>query len=129
MALTYFYADLFGVVLLILSLTLLGNRRMMLEIIREILATRAIMFVVAVLTLFIGLVVVLTHNVWNAGTLPAVVTAIGWLFVIRSVLLLFLPHITLEKIARVITFEQIYYSVGILAFVVGLYLTYNGFFY
>jgi vacuolar-type H+-ATPase subunit I/STV1 len=128
MALTYFYADVFGVLLLILSLALLANRHTMLEVIREVLALRAVMFILAVLTLFIGLVVVLTHNIWNAGPLAAVVSAIGWLFIIRSVLLLFLPHITLQKIARVMTFEQIYYAGGILAFVVGLYLTYNGFF-
>jgi hypothetical protein len=39
-----------------------------------------------------GLAIVLGHQVWSGGVLPVLVTAIGWVVLIRGTILLFLSQ-------------------------------------
>lgn len=129
MALTYFYAEWFGLLISVIALAMLANRRTMLEAIREMIGAgnRAVLFLAAILTLLLGLLLVLTHNIWTGNALTIVVTLLGWAFILRAVLLLFLPHSTLEKLFGWIRLEQVYYVVGILALVLGVWMSWAGF--
>ena len=127
MALTHFYAELLGVVIGLIALAMLANRRSMLEAIRELLADRAVLLLAAIVTLIVGLVVVLTHNVWSGSVLDILVTLLGWAMILRAVLLLFLPHASLQKLVSWVRLEQLYYVFGLVALLIGIYLAYYGF--
>lgn len=127
MALTYFYAEWLGLLMGLVSLAALTNRGMMMQIFHEVLDSRAMMFIIAFVSLIFGLLLVLTHNIWNAGPVALFVTLVGWALVLRSVLIFFLPHGTMRKIFRAFTFEQTYYVVFALVFVLGAYLAWSGF--
>ena len=127
MPLTYFYAQLFGSVILIIALAMLLNRRATLTMAHELIDNRPLLFIIGIMSLFLGVVVILTHNIWTGGGLAMLVTLIGWLLLLRGVLILFLPHGSLRSLFNSFKFEQIYYLVTSLALILGICLTYYGF--
>jgi hypothetical protein len=127
MALTYFYAELLGIMMTVIALAMLANRGAMMVTIREMLDSRAVLFVIGIVGLFIGLLLVLTHNIWNGGAVATFVTLTGWALVVRSIIIFFLPHGTIRKIFKMVTFEQTYYTVFVLVLILGIYLAWSGF--
>ena len=127
MPLTYFYAELFGLVILITALAMLVNRRATITMVHELLENRALLYLAGIASLFLGVIVVLTHNVWNGGALAVLVTLVGWGLLLRAALILFLPHGSLRSLFNSFRFEQIYYLVTLVALLIGVYLTYYGF--
>ena len=97
------------------------------EIVRDLMDNRAVLFLFALISLLLGLMVVLTHNLWTGPMLVIIITLIGWAMILRGVMLLFLPHGTIRKIFSAISYEKNYYLIGIVSVIVGAYLTYSGF--
>ena len=86
--LTIFLGRLIGLSLLIISLAMLIQREAFVEAVGELIHHRPTMLVLGMLTLIAGLAMVLGHNVWSGGALPIMVTIVGWITLIRSVVLL-----------------------------------------
>jgi len=74
-----------------------------------------------------GLAIVLGHNVWPGGALPVVVTVVGWLLLIRGLILLFLSPEAAVGIFAGLHFEHLFYLYFAVSLTVGVYLTYGGF--
>ncbi len=49
-----------------------------------------LLFLCAMIAMFAGLAMILGHNVWSGGTLPIVVTMIGWASLAKGISLMFL---------------------------------------
>jgi membrane protein implicated in regulation of membrane protease activity len=62
----------------------------MLAIVTSCVQSRALLFLIEILGLAAGLAIVLGHTIWSSGLLSVIVTLIGWLTLIRSIILLFL---------------------------------------
>ena len=80
------------------------------------------------MAMFLGLVVVLTHNVWTGGLLAIVVTLMGWMLLLKAVVSLFFTHGSYKKLLHLIKFEQVYYPCALIVLIIGIFLTYYGFF-
>jgi hypothetical protein len=65
---------------------------------------------------------VLSHNIWSGGALPAVVTLLG----LRGRLLLMLPHETILGGFEMSRFGDLFYLYGTIPLVLGLCLAYAG---
>lgn len=128
MPLTYFYAELLGIIILILALAMVMNKRGMLTMMYEVADSRPVIFIAGFMSMFVGLIVVLTHNVWSGGALAFFVTLIGWGFLLKGASCFFFPHGSYKKLMHTIKFEQIYYPYAFLALLIGIFLTYYGFF-
>jgi hypothetical protein len=122
--LTVFLARFIGLftVLLIAALLLRGSAT-----VEAAIADRPLMLTYGIISLAGGLAMILGHNVWSGGSLPVVVTLVGWLMLAKGLLLLF---ITPEELTRL--FERMQYGDHIYLYlapslVVGLYLTWAGF--
>jgi hypothetical protein len=61
------------------------------------------------------------------GTLPVVVTLVGWLILIRGLLLLFLSPAAAIGLFAGLHFEQLFYLYAGITFIIGAYLAYAGF--
>jgi len=85
-----FIAKLIGPILLVIGAALLINRDHMREMATDFLEHRGLIFLAGVLTLFGGLAIVLTHNVWEAGW-PVVITILGWLLVVGGAFRILFP--------------------------------------
>jgi hypothetical protein len=74
-----------------------------------------------------GLAIVLGHNVWSGGALPVVVTLVGWLILVRGLVLLFLSPAAAMGLLAGLHFEHLFYVYVALSLLFGIYLTYSGF--
>lgn len=79
------------------------------------------------LALIVGLLIVLTHNVWE-GLAATIVTLVGWVAVIEGVAMMLLPQNSLARLARYFSSPSIIKAWSVVAIVIGAYLTYTGFF-
>jgi vacuolar-type H+-ATPase subunit I/STV1 len=82
-----------------------------------------------VIVLAAGLAIVLSHNVWSGGTLPVVVTLVGWLILIKGLLLVFLPPEGVASYLAALRYQELYYPYAAITLIIGAYLTYGGFTY
>ena len=84
-----------------------------------------VMLVYAIFSLGAGLAMILGHNVWSGGTLPMIVTLVGWVIFAKGLVLL---AVTPETLTPLLERMQQHYPIYIVpALIIGLYLTYAGF--
>lgn len=88
---------------------------------------RPLLLVLGMITLVAGLALVLAHNIWSGGALPVVVTLIGWITLIRGIVLLLVPPEALAMFVQKIDIERNFYVPAVITLVLGFYLTYKGF--
>src|SRR5450631_1947143 len=100
--LTVYLARLIGLFALLVGIGCLvrGN-----AVIESTVANEPIMLVYALVSVAAGLAMVLGHNVWSGGTLPVVVTLVGWLILAKGLLLLILTPQTLTGLL-----ERVHYG-------------------
>jgi hypothetical protein len=98
------------------------------EMVNQLVHSPAILFMVALITVAAGLAMVLSHNVWEGGALPVVVTLIGWMALIKGLLFLFVPPEAASEFFLVgFHYKQFFYMYAAISLLLGVYLTYAGF--
>jgi putative exporter of polyketide antibiotics len=125
---TIFLSKLIGLYCILAALSIMARGQATVETITALLQNSPMMFILGVITLLAGLAMVLAHNVWSGGARSAIVTLVGWITLIRSLLILFLPP---EMVRRLflgqLRYQQLFYLYGAIALILGVYLTYSGF--
>jgi hypothetical protein len=86
-----------------------------------------VMLAYAIISLAIGVAMIVGHNVWSGGLLPAVVTLVGWLIFLKGLVLLLLPAETLSRAVGQIHYGDHFYFYLAPSLAIGLYLTWAGF--
>ena len=122
--LTIYLARLIGLsaVLLVAALLVRGNALIMATV-----ADGPVMLVYAIFSLAAGLAIILGHNVWSGGTLPVIVTLVGWLIFAKGLVLMLVTPETLTPLLERMQ-QHYHYPVYVVpALIIGLYLTYAGF--
>lgn len=127
MPLTYLIAQLIGIFCLVVGAAILVQKKDFVAIVDELVKSPALLYILGFISLLLGLLVVLTHDVWNAGFLPLIVTLLGWIMVLRGVSALFISHGTLMRWIRLARIEQLAWLYAAILLVFGAYLTYAGF--
>lgn len=125
--LTIFLSKFIGLSTLLVSLSMIARKDRTVAVVTSLLQDRPLLFVLGLLMLFGGLAIVIGHNVWSGGVLPIVVTLVGWLVLIRGLLILLLPAAAIADFLELIRFEKLFYLYAAIACAIGLYLTYAGF--
>lgn len=124
MALSNFLAELWGISIVAICLSLLIKEKN----VKKILATvqeEATMFYWGMIAFVIGAAMVLSHNVWVKDW-QVIVTIFGWISLAKGLSLMFLPDFTkdLAKKMESATFIPIALVVAVF---IGLAMTYLGF--
>lgn len=125
---TIFLSKLLGLYCIILALAMLLNGASILQDVTELAHNSPVMLVVGVFTLFAGLAMVLGHNFWRGGAPTIVVTVLGWLTLLKALLILFIPLnvATLFPLA-LLRSNHLFYLRLVVTLLLGAYLTYSGF--
>ena len=124
---TIYLSRLIGLFTLIVTLSMLADRPQALEMIRTVVQDRPALIILGLLGTAAGLAIVLGHQVWSGGALPVLVTVLGWVFLIRGAVLLYLsPEATAHLVDR-FRFEDLFNVYLGLTMALGLYLTVRGF--
>ena len=123
---TVFLARLFGLYCIIMAAAMLLQPEAFVTTVNAFVADAPSVLIAGVFTMFGGLAVVLVHNYWSGGGLPVIITLLGWLTLIKAVVLLVLPSTRLVALYGGVSPTHILIS-GVLTLLFGIYLTVAGF--
>lgn len=126
-ALTIFLAKLLGLYCVIVAVTMMVNRRTMIDAAHALIRSPPSVLLAGVIAIGVGLGLVIGHNVWSGGALPIVVTIVGWVSLIKGVVLLALPQGQMAKLYELLRYERFYLAYAGVTLVLGLYLTFAAF--
>ena len=125
---TIFLSRLIGLYCILAALSMMTRRQATLETVTTLLQNSSMMLILGVITLAAGLAMVLAHNIWSGGALVVVVTLVGWMALIKSLLFLFLPpEMETGLFLQQLHYQQFFYLYSAISLVLGIYLTYGGF--
>jgi len=88
---TVFLARLLGLYCIIMAVAMVLQPNAFATIVHSFVDDAPLVLISGVFTLFAGLAIVLLHNDWSGGALPVIITLLGWLTLIKAVVLLVLP--------------------------------------
>jgi len=124
-SLTLFLAQVMGVYLLITGVSGLLYPDRMQKAMREFNKSTLFPYFDGAIALIVGLLVLLSHNVWNDLT-TSLVTLVGWLAVLEGLAMFLLSEDVLKQMTnKLVDMGRI---LGLVAVVAGGYLVYAGFF-
>ncbi|AHE66950.1 hypothetical protein [Legionella oakridgensis] len=122
-----FLATVIGWYLVITSLLLIFKHELVRPVMSEIMTHRALLFILAIITLILGLLLVTSHNIWVMGW-PVIITLFAWLILLSGIVRLFFPDVAakmgqsfLERPARMIV-------AGVVFLVIGIFLLFKVYF-
>ena len=122
-----FIARIFGIFYLVAAAGMMFNRKAFQQVMEDFCKNAALVFYGGVLALVIGVVIILTHNVWVANW-TVIITIIGWAGLIKGIWIIVFPN-TVSKFMQAYQKNEnllMVHSIGVLIF--GTVLTFFGFF-
>lgn len=120
---SYLIAKLLGAVYTAVGLGILLNKSHYNSMMRDVIGNATIMYFGGVASLTVGVLLVEFHNVWVQDW-PVLITIIGWIALVKGVLLLLKPDVV-KGLAQF--WMNRLHIVGVAALVLGLILGYYGF--
>ena len=121
-----FLAKAIGVCFVIFGLSLIIAKSTYQQIIKDLIDHPASIMLAGTINLVIGILIVVTHNVWVADW-TVLITVIGWLILIRGIFWTTFPGILLKFLPKVFESDKPIYISSIVVFILGIVLCYFGF--
>lgn len=128
MQLSYFLAQLIGLVMTLFALSALFRPRFVRSVMVELNESSLSRLLFSFIALTTGLAIVLTHNVWVAGW-PVIITVIGWGGVLKGFMAIAMPDALVSLGSTFYSTDKRTRIVLVLAALFGLYLAGVGFAY
>ncbi|KTD06876.1 hypothetical protein [Legionella jamestowniensis] len=124
---SYLFAQVLGFYFLIMAIVLLARVNFYRRFFATLTADYGTILVSASFGLAVGLLIVVTHNFWILEPHVLIVTIVGWLILIKSILWLSIPDTMAAFSKRVYLGAGYYIVVAILA-ILGIVLISKGFY-
>lgn len=127
MNISFFLARFFGLYFVIVGFFYLSRRRFIKKAVEAFYENSPLLLISGVISLIIGLLLVLTHSVWEFNW-RVVITIIGYLTLLKGLSKLFVPMEKEKKwILKLVTKDNPIY-IGLICLIIGFFLIYEGFF-
>lgn len=126
MCISVFYAQVLGLWLFLLGSAMFMHQARLKKTLLDSLGHPSLMTFMGFFGLGLGLVIVVTHNIW-VSSWPVLITLFGWFLIIQGITRVFWPE-TFGRIIRDITEKSGYTLLTWLWLIVGVYLIWIGFF-
>jgi hypothetical protein len=123
---TIFLSKLIGFFCVAVSLAMMAHGQATVNLMTALVHDPPLVLLMGMIGLAAGLAIVLGHNSWSGGALTVVVTVVGWVILIRGLLLLLLPPATFVKLFASFHFDQIFLFYLAVPLALGVYLTWGG---
>jgi vacuolar-type H+-ATPase subunit I/STV1 len=124
---TIYLSRLIGLFTLVVTASMIIDKPRAIETMTALVHDRSALLTMGVLATAAGMAIVLAHQVWRGGTLPVVVTLLGWMILLRGVVLLLLSQPATVRLVAWFRFDELFYLYLGLAVALGVYLTILGF--
>ncbi len=125
MELSLFLAKVLGLGLALIAASLLINRKNI-DLLFDAYKSAAAVYITGIFEMFLGLSLVLSHNIWTAD-FRVIITIIGWLLLVRGVGRTFFPSRIPRLLGDFRTMELFFTPLLVCIFLLGAYLAYAGF--
>ncbi len=125
MCVSVLYAQIIGLWLFLVALAMVLHQARFKKIVTETLSNMSLMTFSGLIALGLGLIVVVSHNIW-VPQWPVIVTLFGWVLIIQGILRIFWPE-AFAKMMRDMMAGSGYTVMSWVWLIVGLYLIYAGF--
>ncbi|OBB94588.1 hypothetical protein [Mycobacterium sp. 852002-30065_SCH5024008] len=122
---TRFFARVLGPFLVIVDVTAVARASDMQSLLSQFEANSMWTFVTGAFVLLLGLTIVAAHQSWR-GAAAAIVSLLGWLIVLRGLLLLAFPKFFASLANDMIGAQAWWIAACVVFALVGVYLTYVG---
>jgi len=120
---TTFLARLIGFYCIVVALFMGTHKQAVVDIVTAIVHSQAQLFVAGLVALVCGLALVLGHNVWSGGTVPVIVTLVGWVSLLKGIVLLFLtPAAASVFFLDTLRYEALFYGYSAFTGLLGVFL-------
>lgn len=123
---TTFLAKFFGIVMLVFGLVGVFRYQLIQEWLTKTLRKPSTFFLIGVFEFMVGLLVALGHQQWGSFT-AGLVSLLGWLMVLESILYLTLPKGSLVHLLGRMDRPPMIIATGIISIGLGVVLTLSGF--
>lgn len=127
MDVSIFLAKIIGLYSIIIGLALLFNAKYYQYASKQIVENDGVLFVFNVFSLAIGLLLVVSHNIWIMDW-RVLITLFAWVTLLRSITRLYFPTFVQTKSASLLKNSTVIIIGGVISVIVGLFLCYHGFF-
>jgi len=125
---TLFLSRLIGLYCLLVGLSMMSHKQRTVDGVTALLQNPSLTLLLGLIALAASLAMVLVHNLWWSGPLALIITLIGWLALIKSLLFLFLnPAIEARFFLGQLHYQQFFYDYATVSIALGIFLTYAGF--
>ena len=119
-----FLATVIGWYMVIFGILMLVRHKQMRSVMADLMAQRGLFFILALMTFILGLLLVMSHNVWVTGW-PVSITIFSWFVLVGGLIRLFFLDEAL-KIGRSFLSEPIIMNImAILFLIFGVYLLFH----
>ncbi|MBU1125656.1 MAG: hypothetical protein KKC84_06500 [Candidatus Omnitrophica bacterium] len=88
-----FLAQILGPYCIIVGIGMLLNQKTILKVMEDLLKNTALLYLGGAFSLIIGLLIVVSHNIWSADW-KVLITLFGWLGILKGVWLMIFPNTT-----------------------------------
>jgi tellurite resistance protein TehA-like permease len=125
MCISIFYAQVTGLWLFLVALAMIVHHNRFKKTVMDTLNNPALMSLTGFIALALGLLIVVSHNVWVPAW-PVVVTLFGWILVFQGVMRIFWPE-SFAKMTKDLLAKSGYTIMSWVWLIVGAYLLWAGF--
>lgn len=123
--LSIFFAQVLGVYLFVVFLSMLMHHQRHKRILGDFTSNHSLLALTGGLGLLFGLAIVVSHNVWVSDW-PVLVTLTGWVAIVQGILRIFFPD-AFAKLVKDMMSKTGYLIWCWVWFIIGLYLLWVGF--
>ena len=127
MELSIFLAKLIGLYMVITGLAVVAKQKNIMDQLVKMVKNVSLIFFGGAIDLLIGLAIVLSHNIWLGTPSQTIITLVGWIVLIKALLLMFLPSKSLVELARYFNNRSVLMLKMVFYIAIGLYLAGAGF--
>ncbi len=125
MELSLLLAKVIGVGLVLVAASMLFNRKNI-DLLFDAYKSAAAVYITGIVEIFLGLSLVISHNIW-AADFRVIITIIGWMLLVRGVGRIFAPARIPQLLGRFKTMGSFFVPLLVFILLIGAYLAYAGF--
>ena len=126
MASSLFIGQLIGPITVIIAVSALLNFKSYLRMIDDFQKNSALLYLAGIFGLFVGLLIVLTHNIWISSWI-VIITIFGWISLIKGLVLILFPDWATSQVKFWKKNAETMKYMMVAMLLIGLYVSYMSF--
>jgi hypothetical protein len=125
MCISIFYAQVIGLWIFFVALAMIAHQARFKKTLMESLGHASLITFTGIVALAIGLLIVVSHNIWVAAW-PVVITLFGWMLIIQGAMRIYWPE-SFARTMKSLMAGNGYRNVSWVWLLIGIYLIWAGF--